>query len=442
MNTGIKISTGNVTRRDFLKTSATVAAATAFGSLDLTRSAHAAGSDIIKVGLIGCGLRGTAAAIDALDADPGVELTAMSDLFSDKIEASLAIIRQSHPNRAKVPMDRRFTGFDGYRQVIVGCDVVLIACASRFHPYYLRAAVDAGKHVFVEKPHGIDPVGVRATRDACILAKTKGLSVLSGLHNRFNTCVKETVQRIHDGAIGEVLSLEVNFLRAPYVLVERQPGWREIEYQCRNWYHFSWLSGDDVTQSLVHSLDKAYWVMRDDHPITAHGLGGRSASFGPIYGDVFDHHSVVYEFPSGVKVYAFCRTQKDCHDGTSDYIVGTKGRASLLIGKITGENTWKFAGNVEPPYKVEQREFFKAIRAGVPINCGDYMVNSTMTAVMGQMVCYNGRKLGWPKLANSLFAFPPQGPYDFNIKPPVQPGADGQYPVPAPGRNQIGIDGA
>ena len=302
-------------RRDFLKLSAGLTATLA--GLDLTRHAYAAGSDRIRVGLIGCGNRGTGAALDALDADPGVHLVAMADAFADKLAASREKIRAHARERVLVDADRSFAGLDGWRHVIESSDVVLIACASRFHPKYLRAAVDAGKHVFVEKPHGIDPVGVRGTQEAADLARTKALSVVSGLHNRFDAGVRETVQRIHDGAIGGVVAMEVNFLRAPYVLVERQPGWSETEFQFRNWYHFSWLSGDDVTQSLVHNLDKACWVMREEPPLKAHGLGGRSASFGPVYGDMFDHHSVVYEYANGTRLYAFCRTQKECFGGIS-----------------------------------------------------------------------------------------------------------------------------
>ena len=317
----------NMSRRTFAKQTAGIAAATA---MSIGRNAWAVGSDKIKVGLIGCGHRGPGAAINALDADPGARLVAMADLFSDRLESALKKIKGRHPERTQVDADHRFVGFDGYKHVIESSDVVLIACSSKFHPKYLRAAVDAGKHVFVEKPHGIDPVGIRATQEAADLAKTKGLCVLSGLHNRYAIGVQETMKRIHDGMIGDLVSMEVNFLRAPYVVIPRQPGWSEIEYQYRNWYHFSWLSGDDVIQSLVHSVDKATWAMHEEPPLKAHGFGGRSASFGEQFGDVFDHHCVVYEYANGVKMYANCRTQKQCHSGVSDYIYGTKGKASLL----------------------------------------------------------------------------------------------------------------
>ncbi|MBI5693001.1 MAG: Gfo/Idh/MocA family oxidoreductase [Verrucomicrobia bacterium] len=423
-------------RRDFLKLSAGFTTG-ALAGVALPRSVFAAGSDRIRVGLIGCGNRGTAAAIDALDADPGVHLVAMADLFADRLAASLTKIKARAPERVLVDADHSFTGFDGWRHVMAASDVVLIACASRFHPRYLRAAVDAGKHVFVEKPHGIDPAGIRATQEAADLARTKGLSVVSGLHNRFDQGVRETVQRIHDGQIGDVVAMEVNFLRAPYVLVERQPGWSEIEFQYRNWYHFSWLSGDDVTQSLVHNLDKACWVMKEEPPLKAHGLGGRSASFGPVYGDMFDHHSVVYEYANGTRLYAFCRTQKECYGGISDHIIGTKGRASLLNYMIRGEKNWDLPAKPPHPYKQEQREFFAGIRAGKPLNSGAYMANSTMVAVLGQIVCYTGRQLGWKKAIASDFAFPPPGDVDFTTPPPIVPGPDGQYPIAIPGKTKL-----
>ncbi|MDD4872028.1 MAG: Gfo/Idh/MocA family oxidoreductase [Kiritimatiellae bacterium] len=430
----MKNAANTTSRREFLKTSAGLTAAAA--TLNLGRSAWAAGGDTIKIGMIGCGGRCTGAAMDALDADPGVKLVAMAEIFSDKLESSLTKIKAHCPDRTQVDAAHKFTGFDGYKHVIESSDVVLIACSSKFHPKYMRAAIDAGKHVFVEKPHGIDPVGVRATQEAADLARTKNLCVLSGLHNRYNPGVIETMKRIHDGAIGNIVSMEVNFLRAPYVLVERQPGWSEIEYQFRNWYHFTWLAGDDVTQSLVHSVDKACWVMHEETPLKAHGLAGRSASFGTIYGDAFDHHSVVYEYANGVKMYALCRTQKNCYGGVSDYVYGTKGRASLLNYKIQGETNWDYPGPFPSPYKEEHKALFAAIRSGKPINSGSYMANSTMVAVLGQIVCYTGNQLGWKKAISADFAFEPRD-CDFKTEPPVKPGPDGNYPIAVPGVTRL-----
>jgi myo-inositol 2-dehydrogenase / D-chiro-inositol 1-dehydrogenase len=417
-------------RREFLKTTASSIAAV--GSMSVMKSGYAAGRDVIRVGLIGCGNRGPSAAEDAMMADEGVQLVAMADVFMDRVRGKRDDLKGKFPEQVRVDDDHCFDGFDGYRKVIECSDVVLIACASTYHPQYAEAAIHANKHVFVEKPHGIDPPDVRRMKAVCELAKQKKLCLVSGLMNRFIPGVQETMKRIHDGAIGDIVAIEENFLRAPYVLRGREPGDSEIAYQFRNFYHFSWLSGDDVTQSLVHNLDKALWAMKGQTPARAHGLGGRSASFGEIYGDVFDHHSVVYEYENGVKIYAFCRTQHDCHGGVSDVIMGTKGRCDLLKNRITGETNWQYEGEYGSGFKIEHQELFKAIRSGTPM-VSDYMIDSTQIAVMGQMACYSGKQLTWEQAANSNFTF---GPKDgsFATPPPKYPDANGNYPVAEPGR--------
>jgi len=252
--------------------------------------------------------------VQSLNAAPYVKLVAMCDVFADRIETSLASITALCPDQVQVDEEHRFTEFDGYRHVIDSCDVVLIACASKFHPMYAEAAIQAGKHVFVEKPHGIDPVGVRRMQAVADLAKEKGLSLVSGLHSRFHAGFRETVARIHDGAIGDVVAMQSMFLRGPYRLMDREPDLTETQYQFRNWYHFRWLSGDDVTQSLVHNVDRMSWIMREEMPTWCFGLGGRSSSFGEVYGDMFDHHTAVYEYANGARMYALCRTQVGCYN--------------------------------------------------------------------------------------------------------------------------------
>jgi predicted dehydrogenase len=426
------------TRREFLKTSAAAATGAAVGALDIARSAHAAGSDILRVGMIGCGGRNAGAAVQALSADPGAQLVAMCDLFPARVRAKRADIQHSKPAQVRVDDDHCFTGFDGYKRVIESSDVVLIANAAKFHPLHLMAGVQAGKHVFVEKPHAIDPAGIRVVRQACELAKTKRLSVMSGLHSRHHIGYAETVQRIHDGAIGEVLTIEENFLRPPYGLVARKPGLNEVGYQCSNQYHFNWLSGDDVVQSLVHNLDRASWVMRGQTPVRAHGLGGRSTMLDEIYGNVFDHHSVIYEFGSGVRLYAFCRTINGCYDEDSSLVFGSKGRASIKSCRIWGETNWRWQGQCDP-YQIEHDKFFAAIRSGNPVNAGDYMARSTLIAIMGQFTCYTGREVTWDQMSQSDFAYAPT-PEEcaFNMEPPVKPGVDGSYPVCKPGITKLG----
>lgn len=425
------------TRRTFLKsTSAAALSASIAGSGDLSRRVYAAGDDVIKIGMIGAGGRCTGAAMDAMRADDGVRLVAMSDVFQERVDASRAEIKSKMPDQYAVDDNHAFVGCDGYKKVIESdVDVVLIACASLFHPPYSKAALEAGKHVFVEKPHAIDPSGVQIVRETIDLAKRKNLSLVSGLMNRYVPGVQETMKRIHDGAIGDIVAIEENFLRAPYVLKARQPDDSEMEYQFRNWYHFSWLSGDDVIQSLVHNLDKALWALGEKPPAKAHGLAGRSSMFGELYGDVFDHHSVVYEYDDGVKIYALCRTQDNCHNGVSDIIMGTKGKCDLLNNRITGETHWQYEGPHGNGYINEHKDLFQGIRTGRPV-VSEYMAASTMTAVMGQMACYSGIQLTWEEACGSKFRFgPPDG--DFTMTPPKVPGPDGNYPIAIPGRTKV-----
>ena len=426
-----------ITRRDFLKTSAVTVSAAAVGTIDLSRSAHAAGSDIIKVGMIGCGGRNSGAAAEALTADPGARLVAMCDIFRDRVEGKLAEIKAAKGAQVTVDDAHKFTGFDGYKHVIEASDMVCIANAAKFHPFHAMAAIQAGKHVFVEKPHGVDPRSVKLMQQACDLAKEKKLCIVSGLQSRFHTGYIETVKRIQDGAIGDIVSLEENFLRAPYVVTERKPEYSELEWQCSTQYHFRWLGGDDVPQSLVHNLDRSSWVLGNAVPIKCHGLAGRSTMVEPLYGDVFDHHSVVYEFDKGVRVYAFTRTTAGCYDECSSLVSGAKGKASLLNCRIWGENTWRWQGQCDP-YQIEHDKLFAGIRSGNPINCGDYMARSTMIGVMGQISCYTGKEVSWEQIMASDYFYPPK-PEDCRdgMEPPTKPGANGSYPVPEPGRTKM-----
>lgn len=407
--------------------------------MDLSRSAYAAGSDTIRIGMIGAGGRCTGAAEDAMDADPGVKLVAMCDFFMDRVKEKRAHLKRQKPRQVEVDDDHCFAGFDGYKHVIESSDVVLIANAAKFHPYHLQAAIEAGKHVFVEKPHGIDPAGIKVVQEACELAKKKKLCVVSGLHSRYDPSYRETIQRVHDGAIGDIVSIEENFLRAPYGIYMRQPGLTELQYQCSTQYHFTWLSGDDVVQSLVHNLDRASWAMRELVPVKAHGLGGRSSMFDPLYGNVFDHHSVIYQFANGVRLYAFCRTQEGCYDESSSIIMGTKGQCDILKARIEGENKWHYSGPRGNPYKIEHQELFKAIRSGKPINNGDYMARSTLFAIMGQITCYTGKEVTWDQISRSDFYYPPraQDCHD-GMEAPVKPGPDGSYAVYVPGQKVPG----
>ena len=425
-------------RRAFLKTAAAAAAAAG------VRPGYLAGSDVIRVGMIGAGGRCTEAATQALNADDGARLVAMADVVMDRLKAKRKLLKEKLPRQVEVDDDHCFAGFDVYKQVIASSDVVLIANAAKFHPLHMYAAIQAGKHVFVEKPHAIDPAGIKVVEAACELARRKNLCVLSGLQSRYTTAYRETIQRIRDGAIGEVVAIQEKFLRPPYVLYPRQPGLTEVEWQGSNQYHFHWLSGDDVPQSLVHNLDRASWVLRGQAPTKCHGMGGRSTLRGEIYGSVFDHHAVIYEFPNGVPVYAYCRTIPNCYNETSSVVLGTKGRAEILKGRIEGENKWQYAGpsmyanSLTNPYQIEHNELFKAIRSGKPLNSGDFMARSTMIGIMGQISCYTGKEVTWEQVSASDFYFPPK-PEDVraDMEPPVKPDAEGIYPVYIPGITKL-----
>lgn len=424
------------TRRDFLKTSAALLAA--------GQGLHAASSDIIRVGMIGCGGRCTEAALQAMSADKGARLVAMADILMERVQEKRKLLQAKNPEQVAVKDDYCFAGFEAYKRVIESSDVVLIANAAKFHPWHMLAAIQAGRHVFVEKPHAIDPAGIKAVQAACQLARKKKLSVLSGLQSRFWVGYREAVERVHDGAIGDIVAIQETWLRAPYVLYARKPGLTEVEYQASNQYHFHWLSGDDVPQTLVHNLDRASWALRGQAPVKCQGMGGRSTLRGEIYGSVFDHHAAVYEFADGVRLYAYCRTIPDCYNENSSIILGTKGRAFITQGRIEGENPWRYAGPKmysSPdlnPYQVEHNELFKAIRSGNPINSADYMARSTLMGIMGEIACYTGKEVIWEQLTTSDFYFPPK-PEEVraDMEPPVKPDGNGIYPVFTPGVTKL-----
>jgi len=428
--------TSAATRRDFLKFSA--AGAAAVSGLALARGVHAAGKEVVKIGMIGCGGRCSGAAAESMRAGPFVKLVAMYDVFANRLQASRNNLKKDFPDQVAVDDDHCASDFGGYKKVIQSADVVLIACASKFHPMYSEAAIKAGKHVFVEKPHAIDPVGCRRMQAACDLAQQKGLSIVSGLQSRFHAGFRECVKRIHDGQIGDVVAIQSMFLRGPYGLVKRDPKLSETQYQFSNWYHFCWLSGDDVPQSLVHNMDRVTWVLKEKMPEWCFGLAGRSTSFGEVYGDMFDHHTVVYEYASGPRVYALCQTRDGCYGNGSDIIMGTKGTCYLGECRIDGENKWRFPGPHNNPYEAEQKALIDSVLSGKPINSGYHMAQSTLVTVMGQIACYEGKPVRWEQVTKSAFQYrPTPDETTFETKPPVFPDKTGNYPLPVPGITKL-----
>ncbi|HTG73069.1 MAG TPA: Gfo/Idh/MocA family oxidoreductase [Terriglobia bacterium] len=400
-----KANKSSVSRRKFLQGSVVVA-----GSALTTKALFARGSvgaaDLLRIGLIGCGGRGTGAAAQALAADPNVKLVAMGDAFIDHVENSLAKLKADPKIAGKidVPAERRFSGFDNYQKVLEsGIDVVLLAEPPHFRPKHLKAAIEAGKHVFAEKPVAVDAPGVRSVLATCEEARKKGLSVVSGLCLRYAHGFREAVQRIHDGAIGEIASVQASDFRGPIWVRARQPGWSDLEYQVRNWYYFSWLSGDFIVEQHVHFLDVCSWIMKDQYPVKAIGTGGRQVRTGPDYGNIYDHHSIIYEYANGAKLYGFCRQQSGCHNETGAFAMGTEGRAEISQQRqtISGKNSWKYDGPKNNFYQTEHDELFASIRSGKPIDNSDYMSKTTLLAIMGRTASYTGQVVTWEQVMNS-----------------------------------------
>jgi len=408
------------TRRDFIK------AAALTGVMAAIPSVHAAGGDVLRVGLVGCGGRGTGAATQALAADPNVSLVAMADAFEDRLIESLSVLKDDEKaaSRVNVLPDRRFVGFDAYQTLIEsGVDVVLLCTPPHFRPQHLRAAVQAGKHVFAEKPVAVDAPGVRSVLESCALAKTKGLSVVSGLCLRYDEGFRETVRRIHDRALGEVLTLFANDYRGGRWAKPRQSNWSEMTYQMRNWYNFTWLSGDFNVEQHVHYLDVCAWIMKDQYPSRAVGMGGRQALTGPEYGQIYDHFSVIYEYEGGARLVSDCRQQPGCKNDISLQALGTRGRAHLSEGRkalrIQADGgKWTYDGPKNEMYQAEHNALFAGIRSGKPLNNGEYMARSTLLAVMGRMAAYTGQEVTWEMAMNSKETLSPAR-YDWDAPPPA-----------------------
>jgi len=425
-------------RRDFLKTS-TVIGVAALGVAN-ARNVHAAGSDVIKIGLVGCGGRGCGAVQDAFQAVPNVKLVAMADLFEDRVKTPRNVLKESHPDRVDVPDDRCFSGLDGYKGVIENSDAVLVACASRFHPKYTLAAVEAKKHLFVEKPHAMDAAGIKIVQQATELAKSNGTALVSGLCYRYDTLRREAFQRIADGEIGEITAVQSDYIRTPYSLVDRKPEWSEIEFQFRNWYHFTWLAADEILQSLLHNIDSVMTAFGDETPVGAYGVGGRSTMFIETMGDQFDHSAMILNFADGKRIYGMTRTATQCFNSNQDVLHGTKGRCFFhSTGKpyftdLKGNKTWSAGERERSMYVQEHYELFTSVQNGKPINDGDRMARTTMAGILGFMACRNGQEVLWDDVVNAGAVFgPAEADISLTMEPPLKPAANSLYPLCIPG---------
>ncbi|MDX1945630.1 MAG: Gfo/Idh/MocA family oxidoreductase [Pirellulaceae bacterium] len=413
-------------RRLFLSSSsAAVLGGAVVGSLKAP-AVHAEGSSAVKVGLIGCGGRGSQAAINAMRADPNNRLTVLADIFPDRLAIARQGLQTQLGQQCRVTDDTSFTGFDGYQQVVASdVDVVLLCTPPHFRPLHLKAAIDAGKHVFCEKPVAVDAPGVRSVLKTCAEAKAKKLAVVSGLCWRYDYGVRETIKRIQDGAIGDIVAIQENYLTGTLWHRGRKPEWSEMEYQIRNWLYYTWLSGDHNVEQHIHSLDKALWLMGDKPPLAAVGLGGRQVRTEAEWGNIYDHHAVAYEWENGVRVFAFTRQQAECAMETEDIVLGTKGQARVIKHEITsGGEKWRYRGEKPGMYDVEHAELFASIKAGNPINNGEYMSYSTLLAIMGRMATYTGQRITWEMAMNSQENLSPERYEwgDVKVAPVAMPG--------------------
>lgn len=420
------------TRRQLLRGAVATTVVGPYVSTSPALARRPGGAEMLKVGLIGCGGRGTGAAANALRADPNVKLWAMADVFSDHLESSLESLLTSEDSadlapKIDVPPERRFVGWDAYEKLIACCDVMLLATSPHFRPQHLEACVAAGKHVFVEKPIATDAPGVRAVRAACALAAEKRLSVVTGLCYRYEHKKRETLRRLHDGAVGEIVALHTTYNAGPLWLRGPDPAWSEMEVQMRNWIYYTWLSGDHIAEQHIHSLDKLAWAM-GEYPVGCIATGGRATRLEPEYGNVYDHFSTVYEWKNGVKGFAYCRQWSGAvQTEVSDWVFGTRGRCNIQAAEIEGGGGWSWRWRSEEPddmYQNEHDELFASIRAGTPINDGEIMCNSTLMALMGRMSAYSGQALTWEQASNSQEDLRPEsyawGPHA--VAPVARPG--------------------
>lgn len=414
-------------RRTFLKTTLAAGAVASAAQLTFPSGARAGGNDTLKIGLVGCGGRGTGAAEDALRADPNLKLTALCDVFPDHLKKTHTRLEKLFGAKVDVPPERQFTDFDGYQKLIdSGVDVVLLATPPHFRPIHAEAVVNAGKHCFFEKPVAVDGPGIRKFIQVAETAKKKNICFMSGFCYRYDLGKRETIKRIHDGVIGDVLAMQVNYVTGPIWHRGGDVKNQDMEYQMRNWYYFTWLSGDFIVEQHVHNMDKASWVLKGEMPVAVTGLGGRQVRTDPKYGNVYDHFSVVFEYGSGAKVFSYCRQMPKCkYNEVSDHVIGSKGSAQLMEHTIRGTSTWAYEGKAPSMYQQEHDELFAAIRAGKIINDGVSAANSSMMSIAGRMAAYTGERLTWEQVMNSTQDLSPPkyawGPLE--VAPIPMPGA-------------------
>lgn len=391
---------------------------------------HPAGGETLRIGIIGSGGRGTGAAIDAVESSQNVVISAVGDVFQERVDSSSKELREKIGDKFKATPETCFSGFDCYQKVLASdIDMVILAAPPGMRPLHLKAAVEAGKHIFMEKPVAVDPVGVRSIIESSELAAQKGLGIVAGTQRRHTPSYIETIKRIHDGAIGEVMGGQCYWCQEELWVKEHKPEWTDMQWQMRNWLYFDWLSGDHIVEQHVHNLDVINWVMGGP-PVKALGMGGREVRKGTEYGNVFDHFAIEYEYANGARVQSFCRQTKGASSRVAEYVFGTKGRSDPN-GVINGANAYKYEGKEDGRigYLNEHADLIKSIRDGKPLNEGRRIAESTLTAIMGRMSAYTGRELSWKWVMNSSKLDLTPANYDM--------GSVVLNPVPVPGQTPL-----
>ncbi len=407
-------------RRNFLKASAVAAGALAT-ELALQSGVHAEGKDVIKIGLVGCGGRGSGALGDCLEADPAVQLVALGDVFEDKVKGAATNFAKEYPKQVKLE-DRIFVGLDAYHKVIKEVDLVLLATPPGFRPTHIEAAVAAKKHVFAEKPCAVDGQGIRKVLKAYEDANAAKLCCVVGTQRRHQTSYNESMKRIHGGDLGDITAARCYWNQGGLWHRDRDASWSDLAYQIRNWLYFTALSGDHICEQHVHNLDVINWAMQG-HPVRAQGMGGRQVRTGPEFGHIFDHFAIEYEYPNGAHLTSMCRQIEGCHNDVSEALTGTKGTWSSHAHEIKGEKAWKFFKDKtvkdNAPYKQEHIDLIRHIREGKQINELKNVAESTLTAIMGRMAAYTGQVVTWEAALNSkLVLLPEQVSMDMKLPVP------------------------
>nr|WP_246146847.1 Gfo/Idh/MocA family oxidoreductase [Rubripirellula lacrimiformis] len=432
-------------RRNFIKGGSMMLAGGAIvgTNLAVARGAHAYGSDTIRIGLVGCGGRGTGAAIQAMNTTGGnTKLVAMADVFENSIQTAYRTIKGKHPDKVAVD-DARFVGLDAYKQVLqTDCDFVILATPPGFRPIQFEAAVEAGKHIFMEKPVATDAPGVRRVLAANQKAKAKGLAVQVGLQRHHEFRYRECIDKLQNGAIGDLIFARAYWNGGGVWVRPRTAAQTELEYQMRNWYYFTWLCGDHIDEQHIHNLDVINWLV-GDHPIEAQGQGGREVRNGRDHGQIFDHHMVEYTYANGFKLLSQCRHIQGCWNSVSEHVHGTMGSCDIsdaLIRNPQGKKTWQSELKETKGgkgWQQEHHDFFAALRNGETPNEVEYGAHSTMTAILGRLATYSGKVVRWDDAINSEVQLAnTDAMHSFDDQAPVQPNADGGYPVAVPGSKE------